>query len=86
MGPSQVLRTQSRSAQVTERSKFLAIQARKSVTPPALGTALATLPRVWGRPCSQTSHSQSGWVTPCQAVFSAPDSPLAPVKPERTSR
>jgi hypothetical protein len=87
IGPSQVSRTQSMSFQVTVRSKLRATHDRKSVTRPRLPcTAPATDPRLCGRPFTQTSHIQAGWVRPSQAVLSAPESPLDPVKPERTSR
>ncbi len=53
--------------QVRVLSRLVRTHGQNWPTLRAPGTAGATLPKVWGRPFSQTSQTQGRWLIPSQA-------------------
>ncbi|MEI9927499.1 MAG: hypothetical protein WDN44_07085 [Sphingomonas sp.] len=85
-GPFQCARMKSRSFQVTEESKLVRIQAKKSSSPEFLPSTGATLPRLCGRPCTRRPTPIPGGHIACQMRRALPANPGAPASPERRSR
>ena len=87
MGPFQRARSQAMSFHVTAVSELAAIQPKKSAVLRPCGTAAARLPKVSGRPRTNTCHSHAGWRTPSIARFSVSAGVTRrPDRPERKSR